>query len=148
MSTFYHDINRKVASAVEGVINALKGSGLVGVTIFKGATFAEIVTNRIEILTSAEVEQFGATITGNYTVAVRVRVIGHSEDASAASHSLNVSTVGDILFRDDFIAQIDALNPAVADFSADSWYPRAANDSIEGSEFVTEFTAEIHCWPS
>lgn len=146
MTTYYHDILRKLADAVEGVINALDGTGLTGVTIFKSASMSELTSPRVEILCSGEAEQIGDTITGNYLCEVRVRVICNYADTTRTAHNTRVAVVGDALFRDDFLTQV--VTVSVSNFSMDWWYPKSVGESTDGSEFVTEFVCEAHCQPS
>jgi len=148
MTTYYHNICGKLADAVEIVINLFKGSGLTGVTIFKGGSFTTLTTPRIEILVDAEADMFGDTITGNYTANVRVRVISNCADGVRATHNGYVAVVGDALFRDDFIAQEAGATAPVADFTMDRWRPRRVAENIEGDEFVTEYQCEARCFPS
>ena len=148
MTTYYHNILGKLADAVEGIINVFRGSALNGVAIFKGASMAGLTAPRIEILCEADVEQIGATITGNYDATVRVRVVVNTADVARAAYESYVAAVGDVLFRDDIPAQIEALRPGVSNFTLDMWWPRRVSESVDGGEFVTEFECSAHCWPS
>ena len=148
MTTYYHDIIGKLADAVEGIINAFKGSALTGVTVFKGASMAALTAPRVEILCEADAEQIGATITGNYDATVRVRVVVNQADSSRSAYSGYIQAVGDALFRDDFPAQVESLSPGITNFTMDMWWPRRVAESIDGGEFIVEFECAAHCWPS
>jgi hypothetical protein len=148
MSAFYHSINFKVEDAFEGLIKALRGSELANVTFYKGGSSEDVVCDRIEITCDADAEIIGSTVTGNFTCQVSVSVITNPGDNTRAEHQKRVAVVGDILFRDDVIAQIAALNPAVADFTAQQWLPSRVSGSPVGGEYATTFTGELRCWPS
>ncbi len=148
MSTFYHSINFKVEDAIEGLINKLKSTNLAGTTIFKQGAPEDIACDRIEITCDAEAEVVGATVTGNYTCDVSVAVITHPGDTTRANHVTRVAVVGDILFRDDVLAQIAAITPAISDFTPIQWFPRRVDSSTVGGEYVTTFRGEMYCKPS
>lgn len=148
MSTFYHSVNFKVEDAFEGIIKALRGSELANVTFYKGGSADDVVCDRIEITCDADPEIIGSTVTGNYTCQVSIAVITNPADNTRAEHQRRVSVVGDILFRDDVLEQIAALNPAVADFTVQQWLPSRVSGAPIGGEYATTFTGELRCWPS
>jgi len=148
MSTFYHNILGKVEDAFEGIIKALRGSELSTVTFYKGGSADDVVCDRIEITCDADPEIVGATVTGNYTCQVSIAVITNPGDNTRAEHQRRVAVVGDILFRDDVLAQIAALNPAVADLTVQQWFPGRVSGAPIGGEYATTFTGELRCWPS
>lgn len=140
----YHDINGKLADAVEGAINALKSTNLTGVAIFKAASMTQLTVPRIEILCEAETEVFGDTVTGNYNAVARVRVITNCADGTRTGHGTHVAVLGDILFRDDFTTKIGTIT----NFTMMQWFPRNVRESIDGDEFITEFQCDAYCKPS
>lgn len=148
MSVFYHNIIGKVEDAFEGIIEALRGSELSAVTFYKGGSVDDVVCDRIEITCDADPEIIGETVTGNYTCQVSVAVITNPGDNTRAEHQKRVAVVGDILFRDDVLTQIAALNPAVADLTVQQWLPGRVSGSPIGGEYATTFTGELRCWPS
>lgn len=143
MATLYHNITGKVATAVAAIIDSYIDSTQSSLAIYARASMTELVAPRVEVLCSAEVEVEGATVTGNYIAEVRVRVVSNAKDSTGATHDARVAAVGDVLFRDDFVTL-----EAVSDFTMQQWFPRRVSESVEGSEFVTEFTCELRCWPS
>lgn len=147
MTTYYHDVFRKAADAIEGVITALKGTSLSGVTVFKGASMSDLSVPRIEILCdSGDVEVEGATVTGNYTISARIRLVGHGSDETRTTYSADVAALGDIIFRDDFIAQVTTA--AISNFTGFQWFPRRVRESVEGNTYVTEWECDFYCMPS
>lgn len=148
MSTFYHSINFKVEDAFEGIIKALRGSELSSVTFFKGGSADDVVCDRIEITCDATPEIIGATVTGNFDCHVSVAVITNPGDNTRDEHKRRVAVVGDILFRDDVLTQIAALNPAIADLTVQQWLPGPISGAPIGGEYATTFTGELRCWPS
>lgn len=148
MSTHYHDLTFKVEDAFEGLIKALQGSELGTVTFYKGGSADDIVCDRVEITCDAEVEVEGVTVTGNYICTVRVTIVTNPGDSTRAVHRSRVAIVGDILFRDDVLEQIVALNPPVEDLTLQQWFPRRVSSTPMDGEYATTFEGELRCWPS
>lgn len=148
MSTFFHAVTFKVEDAFEGIIKALMGSELSAVTFYKGGSADDVVCDRIEITCDADPEIIGSTVTGNFTCRVSVAVITNPGDNTRAEHQRRVAVVGDILFRDDVLEQIAALNPAVENLTVQQWLPGPISGLPIGGEYATTFTGELRCWPS
>lgn len=150
MTTYYHDITRKCQDAIEGLINALKGTGgLSGWTIYKGGAAASLTAPRIEITCDAEADLEGETncVTGNYNCNVICRVVSNAKDTTRTNHYSGVAQVADIFFRDDVVAQINALT-ATTGLTAFRWHPlRQKDDPINESETATTITAFLSCMP-
>jgi hypothetical protein len=148
MSTNFHSVTFKVEDAFEGIIKALRGSELANVAFYKGGSADDVVCDRIEITCDADPEIIGVTVTGNFTCRVTIAVITSTGDNTRAEHQRRVAVVGDILFRDDVLEQIVALNPAVADLTVQQWLPGPISGAPIGGEYATTFTGDLRCWPS
>ncbi len=149
MAAPYTYIKRKAEDALAAVVNSLKGTGLDGVTFFKGLSFGTLSTPRLEILApKASPERFGETYTGNWTVTLICAVVSHKNDGERDQHGLFCGTFEDIVMRDDMETQMNAAG--ITDFTAfdPGWYPGDSDDSVEGSEVRTEYEMSIYCKPS
>lgn len=150
MTTYYHDITRKICDSVEGLINALKGtSGLDGWIIYKGGATAALTTPRIELTCSAEVDLDGETgyVLGNYNCTVTARIVSNAKDTSRTNHYSGVAQVADIFFRDDVVAEINKLT-ATTGLTAFRWHPLGQSDEpLNENETATTITAFLNCMP-
>jgi len=150
VTTYYHDITRKVQDAVEGIINALKGAGgLEGWTIYKGGGVESQTAPRIELICEAEVsvDGEGNAVTGNYDCTVTARVVSNAKDTSRVNHYLGVAQVADIFFYDEAVAEINKLTGTTG-LTAFRWNTTSQRDDpINENETATTITAYLFCMP-
>jgi len=143
-----HSIKRKSEDAVAGIINSLKPSGtLTGVTAFKGFSGSDLSVPRYEVVAAeAEAEVFGVTITGNWTVTIRVAMISNANDDARSTHQANAATIEDVLMRDDVVSQLNSQS--IGDFTAFLWHPDSGTDTVDGDTFKTEISGTLYAMPS
>lgn len=137
-------LKRKIEDAVEALINNVQPGALDSITIFKGCSFSELTTPRVEIVAeSARPQIVGSAETGNWTVELKVTVCTHKDDATRTQHGERCEAVEEVILRNDVV---ELLNGAgIEDLYVMEFTPGASTDRPEGSEVKSEYEATVFC---
>lgn len=137
-------IQRKVEEAIESALETVAPDAIASLTVYKGCSFEELTTPRIEIVAAQATPQIiGSTETGNWTVAVRVSVVTHKDDSTRDVHGARADAVGEVFLRSDMVTLLEAAG--VEEFSCFEFTPGQATDSVDGSEIKSEYEASVFC---
>jgi hypothetical protein len=141
-----YGIKRKVEDAIESVLEDLAGTALNSITVFKGVSFSEKTTPRIEIVADTATPQIvGGVETGNWTVRVVVSVCTHKNDATREQHGQRCDAVEEVFLRTDVVTVLNAAG--VEDFYCMEFTPGQTRDRVDGSEIISDNEAELFCAP-
>jgi len=156
MGAPYGKICSKVEDAFEGVINALIGSELSGVTIFKGFQgAAELTVPRIHIVaSSATAEVIGDLFTGNWRVEVTVALVSQYQDTDRDTRESMSAALFDMLLRQDIEHQLNNRG-GVQDFAAfggeqgegEGYMPQQITREPLDHGFIETLTGTLYCMP-
>ena len=157
MGAPYGKICSKVEDAFAGVIEALAGTELSGVTIFKGFQGdTRLTVPRIHVVaSSATAEMFGDLFTGNWTVEVTVALVTHYKDESRATRENRSAALFDMLLRQDIEEQLNNRG-GVTDFHAYGgdqgagmgYMPQQIQREPLDHSYMETLTGTLYCRPS
>lgn len=151
VSAPYTYIKRKTEDAVASLITRLAETQLTGMTIAKGLSCDSLTGDRIEVVCAeAEPEIIGATVTGNWTVQLRLAVVSNGHDTTRATHMARSGELEDIVMRDDVAEQVNNLQD-ISDYrmfdGTAGWLPGSGEDRVDGDEMRTEINVTVYCCP-
>ena len=159
MGAPFHSVDRKCEDAIATIIEALRGANLVGYTIYKGFSGAELVPNRIHVFCdSAQPEIAGESdvFTGNWRCHVIIEVASNYQDKTRDERELANAELFDILLDQSNLAELINNQGGVADFTAyggeqgegECFTPDMIENEPTGHEYIKRLTGTLYCRPS
>ena len=149
-------IMEKTDEALEEWVNFKKGEDLPGITVltaFSDDDDEDTSAHKVEMpylmIASGEAEEDPPDI-GNFRVAVAIELHMSAKDTTRTVFRTRGGVVAAMLFRDDVVSGINALDPGVSDYTAFLWTRGTTSRFVEEEEgaLVLRFEGEMLCMPS
>ena len=156
MANPLQNVMDKCEEACIALINDEKvGTDIASLPIHSTTTWTELGETGISVLCEGgPAEEVGDTILGNWFMAMKLSVWSHAKDVEEGDHKKRVSGLFGIFIRNDSVVgtervedAINALLPAIADFTAYKWRTISQSRSVDdqGESIVDTLTGELYC---